>query len=126
MNIAETAMLGNGLNLQAGVFQEVLCIIDPLANNIGGDGNAGLLLEEGGQVATVDIQLVCQVSQAERRGKIGIYADHSLLYCGRVALCGVVLHQSAIGAGHTADHRGAGGRSGKLLDLGGKIGGDAV
>ena len=59
VNIAETAMLGNGLNLQAGVFQEVLCIIDPLANNIGGDSDAGLFLKEGGQVAAVDIQLVC-------------------------------------------------------------------
>ena len=109
VNITKTAILGNGLDLQTGVFQQVFCVIDPLADNIGSYGHSGLFFEQGGQVAAVNVQLISQISKAEGRGKICVDTDHGLLHSGRVTLCRVVFDEPAIRTGNTANHSGTGG-----------------
>ena len=55
MDIPEPAMLGHGLNLQPGVFQQVFSIIDPLADNVGSNCNTGLFFEQRRQIAAVNV-----------------------------------------------------------------------
>ena len=68
MDIHDTAVLGNGLDLQPGSPQKLLCPFHPSLGDEIGDGHARFFLENGGQVAAADIQCFCDGTQAQIAG----------------------------------------------------------
>ena len=56
MHIHNAAVLGNGLDLQPGVSQKMLCVVDPTAVDKVCDGLSRFLFEQRRQIAAADIQ----------------------------------------------------------------------
>ena len=82
LHIHDTAVLGNGLDLQTGGFQQVHSVANPALINMVGQGYTGFFPEQAGQVAAADIQRFCQCAKTQIIRKICIDKEDSLLHRG--------------------------------------------
>ena len=76
IDIRNSAVLRDCLDLRIGCIQEKKSLINPFAIYIIRQSGTGILSKQGRQIAGIDIELFGQTAQIQIRSKIRIDTDH--------------------------------------------------